>query len=117
MMIRDRLVSTGNAEADAYLRAGRNALPAQCAEESSRAGWLCAVENDEKRRGFYGAAERRQRAEKLYDTDRNALTVADRAEKRTRKAAEQADPKAAALVQGELLAIWSDYHELREARS
>lgn len=123
-MIRDRLVYPGNPAADAYLRAGRNLLAAQVEEESSRSEWLQAVDRDDKRNGFYGSAEARQRAEGRYDAHRHQLVAARRLEGSTKKAAtefvEQADGPASrnsrlaalALVEGELIAVWADYYDL-----
>ncbi|MEU4406262.1 hypothetical protein AB0F88_17205 [Streptosporangium sp. NPDC023963] len=114
-MIRDRLVYTRSPEANAYLRAGVAALFAQYEADDGRAHWFHAVARDERLNGFGGSAERRQRAERLYDECRRALSLALHARTRALREAEQADLVAAALVREELAAISRDCRALRDA--
>jgi hypothetical protein len=73
---RDILVTTGNADADAYLAASRAVLRAHHNLDRARAAWADAEAADERHDGFHGTAERRQRAEKRVDDARRALSYA-----------------------------------------
>jgi hypothetical protein len=115
-MIRDRLVAPRTPEAREYLRAGRAVLPVQLQEEVARDSWLRAERRYDELDGFHGSDERRKRTAKTYDERRHELTIARRAERRAKTAAEQADPASAASVEGELLAVWCDYHDRRNER-
>ncbi|MEZ0076338.1 hypothetical protein [Planotetraspora sp. GP83] len=116
-MNRDQLVATGCREADAYLKAGLAGLPAEQEAASSRAAWKRAVGADDQHAGFHGTAERRQRAERLYDQARRALAVAQAAEKQALLAAEEADPRAAALATAELQAARGEIQARRASRA
>jgi hypothetical protein len=114
--MRDQLVSTGIPAADKFLRAGIALLPVQLAEEAARTAWYDSERRAEELKGFSGSAEHRQRTAKVFDERRRELAAAQRAERRAKEAAYQTDPGAAALVEGELLATWSDYHDRRNKR-
>ncbi|MFF3665419.1 hypothetical protein [Microtetraspora malaysiensis] len=115
-MIRDRLVCTGVPAADKFLHAGLASLPVQLSEAAARTAWFDADRRAEELDGFKGSAERRDRTAKVFDERRRELAAAKRAERGAKEAAYQADPGAAALVEGELIAVWSDYHQGRSER-
>ncbi|KAA9379685.1 hypothetical protein F5972_08515 [Microbispora cellulosiformans] len=114
---RDRLVATGDPAADAYLRAGLGLPGAEYADHLARQSWQQAVADDDRLYGFRGTAERRQTAERRYDTARHERVVARTATRLARRDAEQSNPAAAALVTAELGTVRAVAAERTAARA